>query len=274
MVSLGNPFASLGAAALDRVLGAVIEPPVRLETVRREDFSNALLGELHAMARSLMAEEFSHFRVHAEANDLVHVFRRVDTGEVMGFQFWRTAPIELPRSRVILGGKLRMRPELRRRGLHLLSGFLVFLQNKARNPGVRYYRLSLASLFGFVSLTEALADYQFFDPRASQGGEAGALREAFVKLAAESHFRVDEETGNFFVDIFMTPETLSRYSQAYFERPAAKVYAEKNPAYRTNGCYVGFWWTFSVENLLAMGKAIGRKMGRRAAGALRSGSRR
>ena len=89
------------------------------------------------------------------------------------------------------------------------------------------------------------------------------MREAFEKLAAESHFRVDEETGNFFVDIFMTPQTLSRYPQAYFERPAAKVYAEKNPGHRTNGCYVGFWWTFSAENLVAMGKAIGRKMGRR-----------
>jgi hypothetical protein len=186
---------------------SALRPRVRLETLRRKDFTDATLRELHALASRLMAEDLEHFRVHAQTNDLVHVFRRTDSGEVVGFQFWRMAPIGLPRGRVILGGKLRILPEFRGRGLHLLSGLVVYLQDKLRHPGSRYYRLSIASLFGFVSITEALAHYELFDPK-RRGGEAEALREVFLGLAHESHFDVDEERGLFRVNIFMTPETL------------------------------------------------------------------
>lgn len=250
---------SLSASALDLLLRAsAIRPAVRMVTLRRQDFTDADIRELHAMASRLMSEDLEHFRVHAEANDLVHVFRRVDTGEIVGFQFWRTAPIELPHSRVILGGKLRILPEFRNRGLHLVSGLVFWLQNAMRHPGTRYYRLSMASLFGFVSLTEALASHRIFHPR-DPGDEARAIRKAFVALAAENHFRLDEETGLFFVDIFMTPETLERYPPRYFERAAARAYAAANPNFRTNGSYLGFWFRFTPENLHAMLGAIRRK---------------
>ncbi len=68
-------------------------PAVTLESVRKESYSEALIQELHAVSSSLMAESLEHFHVHALANDLVHVFRRADTGRIIGFQFWRTAPI-------------------------------------------------------------------------------------------------------------------------------------------------------------------------------------
>lgn len=235
------------------------EPAVRMESVRREDFTEATLVDLHAMANRLMAEELAHFRVHAQANECVHIFRRRDTGAIVGFQFWRTAPMGLPRGRVILGGKLRILPEFRNRGLHLVSGLAFYLQNALRRPWLHHYRLSIASLFGFVSLTEALAEYRLFDPR-QRDGEAGAVREAFTSLARESHFRVDEETGLFFVDIFMTPETLGRYPPSYFERPAARIYAQANPGFRTNGCYLGFWFRFTPANLRALTRAIRRKL--------------
>ncbi len=240
---------------------SALRPRVRLETLRREDFTDATLRELHALANRLMAEDLEHFRVHAHANDLVHVFRRTDTGEVVGFQFWRTAPIGLPRGRIILGGKLRILPEFRSRGLHLLSGLLFYVQDKLRHPGRRYYRLSIASLFGFVSITEALAHYELFDPK-RRGREAEALREAFLALAHESHFDVDEERGLFRVNIFMTPETLGRYPPRYFEKPAARVYASVNPEFRTNGCYVGFWFRFTPANLLSLTRSIVRKLAR------------
>lgn len=236
-----------------------LRPQVRMEVLHREDFTEATLKELHALASRLMAEDLEHFRVHAQANELVHVFRRVDSGEVVGFQFWRTAPLGLPRGRVILGGKLRILPEFRNRGLHLLSGLVVFLQNKVRHPTSRFYRLSIASPFGFVSITEALAHYELFNPRKREG-EEGAVREAFIALAHESHFDVDEERGLFRVGITITPETLGRYPPAYFERPAARVYASVNPGFRTNGCYVGFWFRFTPANLLALTRTIRRKL--------------
>jgi hypothetical protein len=230
-----------------------------METVRRERLSDALVRELHAVANALMAEDLEHFHVHAQANDLVHIFRRTDTRSIVGFQFWRTAPIGVPGGRIILGGKLRILPEFRNRGLHLLSGLTFYLQDKLRHPRSRYYRMSIASLFGFVSITEALARYHLFEPQ-HRTGELGALREAFLALAEESHFRVDEERGLFFVDIFMKPETLSRFSPDYFERPAARAYAAVNPEYRTNGCYVGFWFRFTPDNLASLTRATLRKL--------------
>jgi hypothetical protein len=246
--------------ATDRLLRASPRTPaVRMESIRRDDLTDSVLRELHALSTRLLAEDLEHFRVHAGANDLVHVFRRDDSGDIVGFLFWRTAPLGLPQSRVILGGKLRIHPDFRGRGLHLLSGLAFYVENLRRAPLLRYYRLSLASLFGFVSITEALASYRLFDPRA-RGAEADALRDAFVGLARESHFQVDPATGLFFVDIHMTAETLGRYGPSFFERPAARVYAAANPSYRTNGCYVGFWFRFTPDNLVSMARAIRRKL--------------
>lgn len=234
-------------------------PRVRLQVLPRADFTEAAIAELHALANTLMAEDLAHFRVQAYSNDFVHVFRRADTDEVVGFQFWRTAPMGLPRARVILGGKLRILPAFRNRGLHLLSGLVFYLQEQLRHPASRYYRLSIASPFGFVSITEALAHYEFFDPRPREG-ERGAIRDAFFAAAEESHFVIDEKTGLFRVNIFMTPETLGRYPPRYFERPAARAYASVNPDFRTNGCYVGFWFRFTPANLRALTRVILRKL--------------
>lgn len=236
-------------------------PGVRMETLWRRDFTAQRLAELHAMACALMAEDLAHFRVHAETNDLVHVFRRVDTGTLVGFQFWRTVPMALPNCRAILGGKLRMLPEFRGRGLHLLSGLLFFLQNRVRHPLTRYYRMSIASLFGFVSVTEALQHYHVLDPR-DHSPEGRAVMAAFVERATESHYRLDPDTGLIMVNIFMTPETLAGFGPSYFARPAARRYAEINPEYRSNGCYVGFWFRFTPANLVSLTTAIGRKLWR------------
>ncbi|WP_224365257.1 hypothetical protein [Hyalangium versicolor] len=238
-----------------------IRPPIRMERILREHFTEGLLGELHALSNRLMAEDLEHFRVHAQANDLVYVFRRTDTGAIVGFQFWRTAPMKLPRSRIILGGKLRILPEFRRHGLHLLAGLDFFLVNALLHPLTRHYRLSIPSIFGFVSITEALAHYELFDPKAL-GEEGQAIRDAFQMLAEQSHFRMDPETGLFFVDIYMTPETLSRYPPAFFEKPGARRYASVNPDYRTNGSYVGMWFRFTPANLLSVTRTVARRLRR------------
>ena len=88
---------------------------------------------------------------------------------------------------------------------------------------------------------------------------------AVLALARESDFHVDEETGLFFVNIFMTEETQSRYPPRYFDRPAARRYAAVNPGFRTNGCYAGFWFRFTRDNVLATTRAIAAKLFRPAA---------
>lgn len=218
------------------------------------------MRRLHALSNRLMAEDLDHFRIHAGTNDVVHVFERSD-GTLLGFQFWRTAPMDLPGCRAILGGKLRVLPEARGGALHLRSGLRFYLENQLRHPLTRYYRLSLASLFGFVSITSALADYRMFDPGAP-GAEGAAVRAAFERLAAESHYTLDPATGLFRVNIVPSAETLAGYPASYFERPEARAYLRANPGFRDNGCYAAFWFRFTPANLLALIRAIARKRGR------------
>lgn len=230
-----------------------------MDTVACAALDDAQIRELYELSNRLAAEDLDHFTVHAKSNDLVHVFRRADTREAVGFQFWQTRPLGLPRSRAIIGGKLRIVPEFRNYALHLLSGLAFFLRNKLRHPGTRFYRLSIASVLGFISITEALAEYHVFDP-SRRTGEEGAVRAALLAMAEDSHFEMDEKTGLFFVGIFMTPETLGRYPDDFFDRPAARTYACLNPEFRTNGSYAAFWFRFTPRNLVALTRRIGRKL--------------
>lgn len=232
--------------------------PTRGRSIPRRQFTPALLASLHGLANRLLAEDLAHFTRHAETNDCVHVYERTDTGAPVGFQFWRTAALDLPRSRALIGGKLRVDPAFRRRALHLRSGLRFYLEQQVRHPATRFYRLSLASLFGFVSITSALARYQMFDP-ASPTAEGRAIRGAFQRLADQSHYQLDPATGLFAVGIRMTPETLAAYSDAYYARPEARAYAAANPDWRTNASYVGFWFRFTPANLASLIRTIARK---------------
>jgi hypothetical protein len=232
--------------------------PTRVRSVSRKDFTPVLIASLHALANRLLREDEDHFRRHAETNDVVHVFERKDTGEVVGFQFWRTAAMPLPYTRALLGGKLRVDPAFRNRALHLRSGLRFFLESKWRHPRTRFYRLSLASMFGYVSLTSALADYHIFDI-SSREVENLAVRETLEKLAAESHFRLDPVTGLFAVGIHMTEETLASYPESYYRRPQAVEYAHVNPEWRHNACYVAFWFRFTWRNVFTLLRTIARK---------------
>jgi hypothetical protein len=231
---------------------------IRARVIPRRRFTPDLLASLHALADRLLSEDLAHFRVHAETNDVVHIYERTDTGAPVGFQFWRTAALDLRGCRAVIGGKLRIEPAFRRRALHLRSGVRFYLESQLRHPRTRFYRLSLASLFGFVSITSALADYRMFDPAAADP-EGRAIRAAFEALAAQSHYHLDHATGLFTVGIRITDETLAQYSPAYFERPEARAYMRANPGWRDNGCNIGFWFRFTPANLTRMIRTIARK---------------
>jgi hypothetical protein len=231
---------------------------IRARAIPRRAFTPALMASLHALADRLLSEDREHFTVHAETNDVVHVYERTDTGAPVGFQFWRTAAMELRSCRAVIGGKLRIEPAFRRRALHLRSGLRFYLECQLRHPRTRFYRLSLASLFGFVSITSALADYRLFDPAAGDP-EGRAIRGAFEALAAQSHYHLDPVTGLFAVGIRITDETLAQYSPAYFERPEARAYIRVNPGWRDNGRNVGFWFRFTPANLTRIVRTIMRK---------------
>lgn len=234
---------------------------VTTDTLHRDAFTDGLLAELYVLSHRLMEESEPHFRAHALANDVVHVFRRADTREAIGFQFWRTLPMTRPGWRAIVGGKLRILPAFRRRGLHLESGLRFYAQARARHPLDRFYRLSIASIFGYVSIVSALARVDHFEP-ASRTDEGIALHAAFTRVAEENDFAIDP-TGLFDVGITMSVETLKQFDPLYFQKPAARAYASINPEYRHNGRYVGFWFRFTAANLLALAWSVARARARR-----------
>lgn len=228
---------------------------VHIRSIPRRRFTPALLGELHALSNRMMREELAHFSRHAHTNDVVHVFERADTGALVGFQFWKSVPLDLPGARAVVGGKLRILPEHRRQALHLRSGLRFYARQQLRHPRTRFYRMSLASIFGFTSIASALVEYRLYEPGATDA-EGRALGAALEQVAAGSGYAVNREGAVFDVRIFMTEETLHGYPASFFDKPAARVYAGANPGYRSNGCYVGFWFPFSRANLVALLRAI------------------
>ncbi len=107
-------------------------PRDRIRVIPRRAFTDELIARLHQFSNPLLPEDAAHFRVHANTNEVVHIFEHGDA--IVGYQFWRTAPLDLSGARVILGGKLRVLPEHRRRALHLRSGLRFFLGCKLRHP--------------------------------------------------------------------------------------------------------------------------------------------
>ncbi|GIL37949.1 hypothetical protein [Roseiterribacter gracilis] len=230
---------------------------VRLQTVRRDAYDQAFLTELFDLSRTVIGEQWDGFRTHAETTALVHVFRDVKDGSAIGFQFWRVVPLQLPRSQAILGGKLRVKPEFRRRSLHILSALLFYLHCKARHPTTRFYRLSLAALFGFVSVTGALAWFRFFDED-DRSEEGQALSAAFAAFAADNGFRI-EPKGLVHTGVGVAEATLAQFGPAYFEREATRAYVARNPDFRTNCCSVAFWFRFDRRNIISMLRTVWRK---------------
>lgn len=230
---------------------------VRLQTVRRADYHDAFLRDLYALSSVLTDERWDAFRIHADTTALVHVFQDVRTGAPVGFQFWRVVAMELPRSYAILGGKLRVHPDFRRRGLHILSALLFYLRCKARHPGARFYRLSAAALFGFVSIVQPLAWYRFFDE--TDRSPAGlALARAFQIFADDNGFAM-RAGGLVHTDVGVAETVLAQFGPAYFERDAARAYLARNPDFRRNRCSVAFWFRFDRRNLVAMTKSVLRR---------------
>ncbi|MDB5364617.1 MAG: hypothetical protein JWM77_544 [Rhodospirillales bacterium] len=165
--------------------------------------------------------------------------------------------MDLPRSRAILGGKLRVLPSHRGRGLHLLSALRFFLHCKARHPATRFYRLSVASLFGFVSISGAMAWFRFFDPD-DTSAEGRALRAAFESFAADNGFRV-EPSGLIHTGVGISDATLAQFGPGYFERESVRLYVGRNAEFRSNRCFVAFWFRFDARNLASLLRTIWRK---------------
>ena len=175
----------------------------------------------------------------------------------MGFQLWAVSGTR-PDERIVLGGKLRIRAEARRRGLHLLSGLGVLLEQQRATDGVRITRLGIASVFGFASITRRLAHYDFVN---ATGRRRDLVPVALHdELARDNGYAFDADDGPGDVRIFMTGEQLARYPEAFFSAPSVRAYQARNPGFRDNGRYLAF--AFEVDGVNVGVTCARRRRGR------------
>jgi len=213
------------------------------QRIARANFDEATLRPLYELSNALMAESYEHFAHHARTNDELHVFYRGD--ELVGFQLWRAFGDAT--QRYVLGGKLRIDPSARRNGLHLTAGLEVLTAQRRAFPTARITRLSIASLFGFVSIARRLAHFAFVDAAAP-----AELADVVARCAAESHYAYHRASGRVEVGIRMTAAQLQAYPAAYFESELARAYVARNAGYRENGCYLAFAFEVDEANLAAL----------------------
>ena len=234
---------------------------VRLEVIPRSHFTPALFDALYALATSMSAEERANFENHAWTNDSVHLFRVTASGALAGFQFWCCRAAQPGSRPVILGGKLRVLPEHRRRALHLRSALTYYSHVLRTQPGERFERISLASLFGFVAIARALHDYRFLAEDVLPHDERW-LCDVVQGLAADSGYRYERASGVVHVNIRPTAAQLASYPPDFFETALARAYRARNPEFRSNGCYLAFGFPLSLQNLQSIDAAIARKLER------------
>jgi hypothetical protein len=224
-----------------------------IERIPRAAFDDGVLAPLHAFAARLMAESYEHFAVHARTNDELHVYRRA-SGELVGFQLWRCFGDPQTGARYVLGGKLRVDPAARRNGLHHASNLAILLAEREAHPGVTITRLSIASLFGFVSLVRAMPRYRFVDATS-----APDLATVFARVARENGYTFDPETGLVDVGIVIPSDQLARYGADYFARTDVRTYVARNADFARNRRFVAVAFDVDEDNLSTLARSSGQQ---------------
>ena len=230
-------------------MARLAELGIRLEITLVAHLDQAALNELHGLANALMSESASHFEHHARSNDVVHCFRDPN-GALLGFQFWRSGdvPNAATPTRFVLGGKLRIVPAARRRGLHLVAGLQVLRDELAAHPNHALVRLANVSIFGFVTIARRLSNYFWLDAACGRP-ELLALT---TQLCQQSDFVFDPTRGFVQVGIAIPRATLDAYPTDFWNLPQTRAYALRNPHYATNGTYLAMAFDVDELNLQAL----------------------
>lgn len=235
---------------------------VKLVRVVRDAWTPELLRSLYALAITMSAEDYENFARHAYTNDSVHLFQRASTDALVGFQFWWNGAAAVPNQHLIIGGKLRILPDHRRRALHLRSALATYADVLRAYPERAVHRMSFASLFGFVSIARAVHDHHVIATD-TLAPDAQWLCDVATERALDSGYRYEPATGLVHVNIRPTTEQLAGYPPSFFETPLARAYRARNPDYRDNGCYLAFGFALSTANLEAIDNAIRQKQPQR-----------
>jgi hypothetical protein len=234
----------------EEALALVAARGYTIERVPVAALDDRVLVPLHAFASQLMAESYDHFARHARTNDELHVYRR--DNDIVGFQLWRT--LGDATRRFVLGGKLRVDPAARRNALHHASNLAILLAERAAHPHADITRLSIASLFGFVSLARVMPHYRFVDAASSP-----VLAEIFQRLSADNGYVFDPKTGLVDVGITIPSEQIARIDTGYVALPEARAYLARNADFARNRCFAAVAFEVDEDNISSLQRRSGQQ---------------
>jgi hypothetical protein len=234
----------------EQALALVSARGYAIERVPGAALDDRVLVPLHAFASRLMAESYDHFARHARTNDELHVYRLRD--EIVGFQLWRT--LGDAAHRFVLGGKLRIDLAARRNALHHASNLAMLLAERAGHPDAAITRLSIASLFGFVSLARVMPHYRFVDDAA-----APALAAVFGRVSADSGYVFAPKTGLVDVGITIPSDQLVCIDAGYLALPQARAYLARNADFARNRCFAAVAFEVDEVNVSSLIRRSGQQ---------------
>ncbi len=221
----------------------------RIERLQVAGIDDGVLVPLHAFASRMMEESFDHFVRHVRTNDELHVYRR--DHEIVGFQLWRRLGDDA--HRLVLGGKLRVDPTARRNALHHASNLAILLAERESHPGAAITRLSIASIFGFVSLARAMPHYRFIDTASP------VLAAVFERLSADNGYVFDPRTGLVDVGITIPSDQIARLDASYLALPEARTYLARNADFARNRCFAAVVFEVDEDNLSSLLRRSGQQ---------------
>jgi len=189
---------------------------------------------IYEFCNSLMAESFESFHCHVSLHDVVYLFRKKDTNELVGVSYWRNRTTQNPHIKVILQGKLRIHKDYRRLGLHNRAGLYYYIRCQIRAPFTRFYFMSIASIFNFVSMRKTVGEYYILngDHPPSTPCSVFLLYPILQAMMKEDSFEFDEETKAIFVHVTIREEVMNEFPASYYLLPEAQEYIRVNPKFK------------------------------------------
>jgi len=162
--------------------------------------------------------------------------------KLIGVSFWRTLPTSNKNCQVIYQGKLRIDSKFRRHGIHILAVLKYYFTKQWKSPFTKFYFLSIASLFNFVSMRKQVIEYTVF-PNMLE-----TLVSVLRHCAQQDRFEIEEKTGCINVHVIIHPQVFSEFPSSYYEMPEAQQYILLNPKYK-EGYDLSYAYPFSVVNV-------------------------
>mmetsp|Transcript_5449 Transcript_5449/g.8443 ORF Transcript_5449/g.8443 Transcript_5449/m.8443 type:complete len:240 (+) Transcript_5449:138-857(+) len=210
-----------------------------LKRFHRRDFTDRLLGKLYGLSVSIIEESFPHWCKHALSQDVCYAFFD-DNDEPLGFHFWKIQQETMVENHCILwGGKLRLRSDIRNKGLHVLSNLKAFQDVEQELPSAQCFRVGLFNVFGFNSFVPALGDaYQTY-PFTGEFQTIGL--NSYVQGFCDAQGFVVHHDEQGAVDVQQTfPQGMRMPDELFWQRAHIKDYVSRCPNWKNRDLFVAW----------------------------------